>query len=140
MGANLLSYQICKRYGTTHHFYLFTFMYEGFELFICFLLYLYIFCCILMQGLVNAIIDVCSEAEHRWCACHIFANWSKRHRRGEMKRQFWKATWSTIEEEFVDNMRQLGDVSSNAAKDLINYPPHIWVRAYFSGRCKLGCG
>ena len=53
-----------------------------------------------------------------------------------MKRQFWKATWSTFEEEFVDNMRQLGEVSSEAAKDLTNYPPYTWVRAYFSGRCK----
>ena len=33
-------------------------------------------------------------------------------------------------------MRQLGDVSSNGAKDLMNYPPHTWIRAYFSGRCK----
>ena len=41
MGANLLSYQMCKRYDTTHHFHLF--MYEGYELFICFLLYLYFF-------------------------------------------------------------------------------------------------
>ena len=86
--------------------------------------YLYVFCCILMQGLVNVIIDVCPKAEHRWCACHIFANWCKRHREGEMKRQFWMATWFTFEEEFVDNIKQLGEVSSNAAKDLINYPPH----------------
>ena len=43
MGANLLSYQICKMYDTTQHFHLFIFMYEGDELFICFLLYLYVF-------------------------------------------------------------------------------------------------
>ena len=42
---------------------------------------------------------------------------------------------STFKEEFV-NMRQLGEVSSNVAKDLMNYPPHTWVRAYFSSRCK----
>ena len=53
-----------------------------------------------------------------------------------MKRQFWKAAWFTFEKEFVDNMRQLGEVSSNAAKDLMNYPPHTWVRAYLGGRCK----
>ena len=34
-------------------------------------------------------------------------------------------------------MRQLGEMSSNVAKDLINYPPHTWVRVYFSGRYKL---
>ena len=53
-----------------------------------------------------------------------------------MERQFWKVAWSTFEEVFVDNMKQLGDVSSKAVKDLMNYPPHTWVRAYFSGRCK----
>ena len=55
------------------------------------------FCCILMHGLVNVVIDVCPEVEHRWRACHIFANWAKRHRGGEIKRQFWKASWSTFE-------------------------------------------
>ena len=54
-----------------------------------------------------------------------------------MKRQFWKAAWSTFEEKFVDNMRQLGEVSSkNVTKDLMNNPPHTWVRAYFNCRCK----
>ena len=53
-----------------------------------------------------------------------------------MKRQFWKIAWSTFEEEFVDNMRQLEEVSSKTAKYLMNYPPHTWVRAYFNGRCK----
>ena len=77
-----------------------------------------------MQGLVNDVIDICLQAEHKWWAHHILANWSKRHRGGEMKKQFWKAAWSTYEEEFVDNMRQLGEVSSNASKDLMNYPPH----------------
>ena len=89
-----------------------------------------------MQALVNVVIDVCPKAVHKRCARYIFTNWSKRHRGGEMKRQFWKATWSTFEEEFADNMIQLGDVSSNATKDLMNHPPHIWVKAYFSGRWK----
>ena len=54
-----------------------------------------------------------------------------------MKKQFWKASWSTFEEECVDNMRQLGAVSSNVAKDLMNNPPHTWVRACFNCRCNL---
>ena len=27
-------------------------------------------------------------------------------------------------------------MSLNVANDLMNYPSHTWVRAYFSGRCK----
>ena len=34
--------------------------------------YSYVFCCILMHDLVNVVIDVCIEAEYRWCARHIF--------------------------------------------------------------------
>ena len=68
-----------------------------------------------MHGLVNSIIDVCHEVEHRWCARHIFSNWSKRHRGGEVNRQFWKVTWYTFKEEFLNNTRQLGEVGSNAA-------------------------
>ena len=36
--------------------------------------------------LVNIVSDVLPKALHRWCASHIFANWSKRHRGGELKR------------------------------------------------------
>ena len=37
---------------------------------------------------MTVVIDVLSEAKHRWCARHIFANWSKRHNEGQMKRKF----------------------------------------------------
>ena len=40
MDVNLLSYQICKMYDTKLYFHLFIFIYEGYELFICFLLHL----------------------------------------------------------------------------------------------------
>ena len=39
MGTNLLSYQIRKKYDTTHYFHFFIFMYEGSELFIYFLFF-----------------------------------------------------------------------------------------------------
>ena len=32
---------------------------------------------------MNSVIDVLLEVEQRWCACHTFANWSKRHRVGD---------------------------------------------------------
>ena len=117
-------YQTCKRYDTTHHFHLLSICMKDLSYLNVFLLYLYVFCCLLMQGLVNDVIDICLQAEHKWCAHHTFANWSKQHRGEEMKKQFWKVAWFTFEEEFVDNMRQLGEVSSNASKDLMNYPPH----------------
>ena len=38
--------------------------------------------------------------------------------------KFWKTTWSTFEEEFNDNMKKLNEVSSDASKALMAYPPH----------------
>ena len=53
-----------------------------------------------------------------------------------IEKAIMKLAWSTFEEEFRNNMSKLGEVSLNATNDLMNYPPHTWVRAYFSGRCK----
>ena len=33
-------------------------------------------------------------------------------------------------------MKKMGEISSQAASDLMAYPPHTWCRAYFSSRCK----
>ena len=40
MEVNLLSYHMCKRYDTKLYFHLFIFIYDGYELFICYLLHL----------------------------------------------------------------------------------------------------
>ena len=50
--------------------------------------------------------------------------------------QFLKTTWSTYKEEFIDNMKKLNEISSDAARALMPYPSHKWCRAYFSSRCK----
>ena len=76
------------------------------------------------------------EAEHKWCARHIFSNWSKKWSGGELRKRYWICAWSTYEEEFKDNLEKLGEVSEKAAEGLVSYPPHNWCRAYFSSRCK----
>ena len=85
---------------------------------------------------MQAVIDVLPEAEHRWCARHIYANWSKKWTGGEMKKKFWICAWSTFPEEFEDNLKKLGEVSKSAAEDLMKYNPANWWRAFFSSRCK----
>ena len=77
-----------------------------------------------------------SKQEHRACTKHIYANWSKKQGGGELQMQFLKTTWSTYEEEFIDNMKKLNEISSDAARALMAYPSHKWCRAYFSSRCK----
>ena len=80
--------------------------------------------------------NVLPQAEHRWCARHIYQNWSKKWSGGVLKNKFFICAWSTFEEEFKDNLEKIGEVSVKAAEDLLRYPPHNWCRAYFSSRCK----
>ena len=77
-----------------------------------------------MQSLVNIVQEVLPVVEHRWCARHIFANWSKKWHRGEMKKKFWLCAWSTFPEEFEDNLQKLSEVSQIVVEDLLKYPPH----------------
>ena len=65
------------------------------------------------------------EAEHRACAKHMYANSSKKLKGWELQLQFWKVVWSTFEEEFTNNMKKMGEISPNAARDLMAYPPNI---------------
>lgn len=79
--------------------------------------------------------EVLPDAEHRLCARHIYANWSKAWRGGVMKERFFSCAWSTFEEQFKDNLKALDNESRAAAKAAVSYPVKAWVRAYFSNRC-----
>ena len=79
-----------------------------------------------------SIIDVLPQAEHRACAKHMYANWSKKLNGGELQLKFWKDVWSTFEEEFTNNMKKMGEISPDVESDLMAYPPNTWCRVYFS--------
>ncbi|KAH0683456.1 hypothetical protein KY290_022061 [Solanum tuberosum] len=40
----------------------------------------------MQKGLLNAVTNVCPQANHRWCVRHIEANWSKNYRSGEFQK------------------------------------------------------
>ncbi|XP_019242557.1 PREDICTED: uncharacterized protein LOC109222689, partial [Nicotiana attenuata] len=90
----------------------------------------------LQKGLLEAVSNVLPKANHRWCARNIEANWSKNWRGIEMKKLMWWCAWSTYEEEFKDQLKALGDVHEDTARELIHYPPQYWCRAYFDTKCK----
>lgn len=81
--------------------------------------YIIIYFLIIPQGLVQAIIDIQPAAEHRWCVRHIYANWSKKWSGLELRKKIWICVWSTYEEEFQDNLKELAEVSKQAAVDLM---------------------
>ena len=63
------------------------------------------------------------DAEHRWCARHIYSNWSKKWTGREMMKKFFICAWSTYPEEFEDNLKKLGELNKKAAKDVLKYNP-----------------
>ncbi|XP_019265332.1 PREDICTED: uncharacterized protein LOC109242912 [Nicotiana attenuata] len=83
----------------------------------------------MQKGLLEAVRIVLPLSNHRFCVRHIEANWSKRIRiSGEMKKYLWWSAWSTYEEDFKDQLKNLGELSVDAAKELLRYPPHT-IRA-----------
>ncbi|XP_028788217.1 uncharacterized protein LOC114744193 [Neltuma alba] len=89
----------------------------------------------MQKGLQHAVTEILPEAEHRLCARHIYANWSKRWRGNEMKKKIFSCAWSTFEEQFKDNLKALGALNKEAAEAMVSYPTSAWVRASFSNRC-----
>ncbi|XP_016444100.2 uncharacterized protein LOC107769408 [Nicotiana tabacum] len=91
----------------------------------------------IQKGLLEAVRTIHPLSNHRFCLRHIEANWSKRIRiSGEMKKYLWWSTWSTYEEDFKDQLKNLGELSVDAANELLRYPPHNWFRSYFDTLCK----
>ncbi|XP_019225654.1 PREDICTED: uncharacterized protein LOC109207228 [Nicotiana attenuata] len=75
----------------------------------------------------------------RFCVRHIEANWCKRWGSGECKKLLWWAAWSTYEDDFknqIKNMSQVDDDGTKAVEDLLKYPPKYWSRAFFDTVCK----
>lgn len=90
----------------------------------------------MQKSLLDAVSKVCPHANHRFCVRHVESNWSEIWNGDEMKKFLWWCAWSTYEEEFKDQLKKLGEVSKEAAKRLLCYPPTNWCRAYFDTLCK----
>lgn len=63
-----------------------------------------------------------------YCQKHItgvLANWFKKWRSDEIKKSIWWCSWNTYEEEFEDQLIKLGDLSEDATKDILHYPPLV---------------
>ncbi|KAK4254492.1 hypothetical protein QN277_009870 [Acacia crassicarpa] len=89
----------------------------------------------MQKGLTQAVTSVLPLAEHRLCARHIYANWSKKWRGHELKKKFFTCAWSTYKEQFNDNLKAMEKVNKAAAVGAVSYPVNGWVRAYFTNRC-----
>ncbi|CAH9056421.1 unnamed protein product [Cuscuta europaea] len=59
------------------------------------------------KGLTNVIQSLLPQDEHRNCARHIHANWSKNHRGKFMKQLFWMCARSTCEAQLQEWLQEL---------------------------------
>ncbi|KAH0759760.1 hypothetical protein KY290_023253 [Solanum tuberosum] len=91
----------------------------------------------MQKGLIGAVGDLLPKAQHRWCARPIEANWSRSWSGVQMKKMFWWSAWSTYEEEFNDQLKSMGSLSKQVAKDLLWYPPQHWYKAFFDTVMKI---
>ncbi|KAM3270436.1 hypothetical protein P3S67_028638 [Capsicum chacoense] len=53
-----------------------------------------------------------------------------------MRKLMWWCSWSSHNEEFKDQLKKLGQLSEEAARNLVNFPSKAWCRAYFNTQCK----
>ena len=83
------------------------------------------------QGLDATITEICPESEHRFCAYHIYNNYSKHFRGNELKQFFWRCTKLTTMPEFERHMANLKGFNIKAWEYLSNIPPKQWSRAAF---------
>ncbi|XP_065866018.1 uncharacterized protein [Euphorbia lathyris] len=86
----------------------------------------------MQKGLIPAIKEVLPNAEHRMCARHVLANWSKKWRGVERRACFWRCSKSTFEAEFNDNLAALSKLGQNIVEELLCYDKEGWCRTYFS--------
>ncbi|KAG5627789.1 hypothetical protein H5410_013007 [Solanum commersonii] len=59
-----------------------------------------------------------------------------KRRSRQAKKLMWWCAWATNVEDFEVQLRKLGDIDEEAAKDLLKYNPQTWCRAYFDTQCK----
>nr|XP_016444483.1 PREDICTED: uncharacterized protein LOC107769754 [Nicotiana tabacum] len=93
----------------------------------------------MQKDLIDSVHLVLPEAHHRYCVRHIEVNWWKKWGHGEYKKYLWWAAWSTFEEDFKDQLRNMAQVDKDgkeAVEHLMKYPPESWSRAYFDTVCK----
>lgn len=63
------------------------------------------------------------SAEHRFCAVHMYGNWSKTHRGTNLKIAFWKCVKVTSYRLFGDAITVLKGYSKKVVNDLLKIDP-----------------
>ncbi|XP_019241285.1 PREDICTED: uncharacterized protein LOC109221274, partial [Nicotiana attenuata] len=90
-----------------------------------------------VEGLINAVRDLLPECEHRMCARHILANWSKEWRGLERRNTFWRCVRASSIPELNDQLDMQDKLGDGICQSLLHYRKETWCRAYFN--CDRKC-
>lgn len=86
----------------------------------------------LVQGLIEAVAQVFTESEHRFCVRHMYSNFQKKFKGENLKNQLWTCARSSSVVEWQKNMDKMKVLNEDAYKWLEKMPANTWSRAFFS--------
>lgn len=89
------------------------------------------------KGLVPAIAELLPNSEHRMCARHVFSNWHKVFKGGNLRMLFWQIAKSSTMEEMNKNFERLKAIDKAAYEDLKKRGIEHRCMAYFNTDCKV---
>ncbi|KAK8664156.1 hypothetical protein V6N13_083956 [Hibiscus sabdariffa] len=91
-----------------------------------------------MYGLVESVLEIFPNGEHRPCVRHLYSNFkSKPENQGKaLKDCLWKAARATYLKEWTDAMNEMKAMSEPSFNWLQPKDPKQWSKSHFSSRCK----
>ncbi|KAK8540850.1 hypothetical protein V6N13_038593 [Hibiscus sabdariffa] len=90
----------------------------------------------MQKGLLEEISLNLPKVEHRFCARHIYANWRKKYKGGDLQLLFWAMCKATTEVEFQRHSSRMSKLKDKALRSLMTKDPKYWSKAYFSTMSK----
>ncbi|MED6126827.1 hypothetical protein PIB30_116841 [Stylosanthes scabra] len=89
------------------------------------------------KGLIPAMKEVMHDVHHRFCAMHIWSNFTKRWKDKQLKGAVWECCKSTTVQQFDVAMMRLKEVNEAAWEYLNRLDPKSWTKAHFSDWSKV---
>ncbi|GJS05332.1 hypothetical protein Tco_0321840 [Tanacetum coccineum] len=88
------------------------------------------------KGLIEVVVSWFPNAEHRQCTRHIYANFKRKLSGLQYKRLFWIAVATSVEQVFMQKIKEIKLLDVAAFNLLVERNPNSWSRTYFEmDRC-----
>jgi len=89
------------------------------------------------QGLIPAVQEVMPSVAHRYCAMHLWKNFTKNWKDKELRGVVWDCAKSTTASQFNRHMDRVKRLNKSAWEYLNKWPKEAWTRAYFKENSKV---